>query len=191
LLICHKTGSPPEDYIPTVFDIEVLSTNFEGESFEYTLVDTAGAEEYNTVRTSAYPDTDLILLCYSVNYVGSFENITTKWVPEIEQNWPGNDCHVLVVGLKTDLRDDSITLDTLKEKGLEPVSSGAGQKLALQIGAMGYLECSVKERRGVDEIFQAVFCWRNEQARRLRLGSVIEQDYRIPGFGSKKKNSRK
>jgi len=45
--------------------------------------DTAGQEEYSRLRALSYPETDVFLLCFSVVSPASFDNIKTKWYPEI------------------------------------------------------------------------------------------------------------
>jgi Ras family protein A len=43
---------------------------------ELTLWDTAGQEEYDRLRTLSYPDSDVILVAFSVDSPESLENIT-------------------------------------------------------------------------------------------------------------------
>lgn len=57
------------------------------------------------------------------------------------------------MGLKSDLRTKRICIDLLKTQGLTPVTPEQGQRVAKQMGAM-YVECSSKEMKGVDEVFE-------------------------------------
>ena len=57
---------------------------------ELALWDTAGQEDYDRLRPLSYPDTDVILMCFSVDSPDSLENIPEKWTPEvctIEVHW--------------------------------------------------------------------------------------------------------
>lgn len=45
--------------------------------------DTAGQEDYDRLRPLSYPDTDVILMCFSVDSPDSLENIPEKWTPEV------------------------------------------------------------------------------------------------------------
>lgn len=46
--------------------------------------DTAGQEDYDRLRPLSYPDTDVILMCFSVDSPDSLENIPEKWTPEVK-----------------------------------------------------------------------------------------------------------
>lgn len=48
----------------------------------------------------------------------------------------------ILVGTKLDLRNDKQTVEILKQKNLKPVSTALGLKLAKDIKAVKYLECS-------------------------------------------------
>jgi Ras homolog gene family, member A len=57
------------------------------------------------------------------------------------------------VGLKSDLRHKKTCIEMLKTQGLTPVTADQGMAVARKMGAQ-YMECSSKEMRGVDEIFE-------------------------------------
>lgn len=59
----------------------------------------------------------------------------------------------MLVGLKTDLRHKKTCIDMLKTQGLTPVTTEQGKAVAKKMGA-GYMECSSKEMKGVEEIFE-------------------------------------
>ena len=73
-------------------------------------------------------------MCFSVISPSSFENVRSKWYPEISHHAPG--VPFLLVGTKIDLRDDDDQIARLKEKGLEPISEAKGRALAAQLGAV-------------------------------------------------------
>lgn len=50
----------------------------------------------------------------------SFENVKLKWLPEIRHHAPG--VPFILVGTKSDLRDDEDTLEKLREKKLAPIT---------------------------------------------------------------------
>ena len=62
---------------------------------------------------------------------------------------------LLLICTKTDLRQDQTTLSLMSAQGTTPISAAEGDKVAKQIGAKRYLECSAKEGRGVREVFDA------------------------------------
>ena len=61
---------------------------------------------------------------------------------------------IILLGLKSDLRNKRTCIDLLKTQGLTPVTTAQGQGVAKKMGAL-YMECSSKEMTGVHEIFEA------------------------------------
>lgn len=79
------------------------------QQIELSLWDTAGQEDYDRLRPLSYPESDVVLMCYSVDSASSLDNLTEKWHPELVhflENVPK-----IVVGLKTDLRDEAVGED--------------------------------------------------------------------------------
>lgn len=94
---------------------------------ELALWDTAGQEDYDRLRPLSYPDTDVILMCFSVDSPDSLENIPEKWTPEVSRTkvsivftkLTNNSLQVkhfcpnvpiILVGNKKDLRNDPNTI---------------------------------------------------------------------------------
>lgn len=98
------------------------------------LWDTAGQEDYDRLRPLSYPQTDVFLICFSVTSPSSFENVTSKWYPEIKHHCP--DAPMILVGTKIDLRDDRETLTALAEQGLSAIKREQGQKLSNKVNVL-------------------------------------------------------
>ena len=105
------------------------------------------------MRVLAYPRGDIFLVCFSVVSPHSFKNVSQVWVPEIREN-VGADAKILIVGTKTDLREDRDTLNELRKKGMVPVDTLEGKKLAKELKVAGYLECSALTQKGLKEVFE-------------------------------------
>ncbi|WP_411025091.1 GTP-binding protein, partial [Salmonella sp. s54836] len=101
LLIAYTTNAFPGDYVPTVFDNYSANIMVDGTPYNVGLWDTAGQEDYDRLRPLSYPQTDVFFICYSVVSPASFENVFTKWLPEIKHHCP--DTPYLIIGLKNDL----------------------------------------------------------------------------------------
>ena len=57
----------------------------------------------------------MILVCFSIDNKDSFENVRSKWVSEVRHYCP--QAPIIVVGCKSDLRNDVATLSKLKKQG--------------------------------------------------------------------------
>jgi len=62
---------------------------------------------------------------------------------------------LLLICTKTDLRNDPTTQSLMAAQGTTPITPLEGEKVAKEIGAKRYLECSAKDGRGVREVFDA------------------------------------
>ena len=92
------------------------------------------------------PAPDAILICFNLANLISLHHVTTKWIIETAHFLP--DVPIFLIGTKADLR-------TEPRSSLEVLEADA-QRIAEQIGAVAYLECSSRADVGVVEIFKAV-----------------------------------
>ncbi|XP_050059701.1 uncharacterized protein LOC114130270 [Aphis gossypii] len=152
LLIVFSKDQFPEVYVPTVFENYVADIEVDGKQVELALWDTAGQEDYDRLRPLSYPDTDVILMCFSIDSPDSLENIPEKWTPEVKHFCPN--VPIILVGNKKDLRNDPNTIRELSKMKQEPVRPEEGRAMAEKINAFAYLECSAKSKEGVREVFE-------------------------------------
>ncbi|BEJ15727.1 hypothetical protein CspHIS471_0503320 [Cutaneotrichosporon sp. HIS471] len=151
LLISYTTNAFPGEYVPTVFDNYSSQVIVDHQTVQLGLWDTAGQEDYDRLRPLSYPQTDVFLLCFSVVSPASFENIRTKWFPEIQHHSPGTP--IILVGTKLDLRDDPAALERLRERRSQPIQYSQGAAMANDIRAARYLECSALTQVGLKTVF--------------------------------------
>jgi len=152
LLISYTTNKFPNEYVPTVFDNYAVTVMIGGTPYTLGLFDTAGQEDYDRLRPLSYPDTDDILMCFSIDSPDSLENIPEKWTPEVKHFCPN--VPIILVGNKKDLRNDPNTIKELGKMKQEPVKPEEGRAMAEKINAFAYLECSAKSKEGVREVFE-------------------------------------
>jgi len=154
MLMSYVCQAFMEDYIPTMFDNFSAIEEIDGELVNTILWDTAGQEDYETIRlTTCFPNTHVFILCFSVVHPDSFHNVKQKWLEELKKSSP--DTPFILVGTKTDMRDDEEVIRRLAEKGKEPITSKMGKKRAKEIKARLYIECTAKELDTVNEVFRS------------------------------------
>lgn len=153
LLIVFSKDQFPEVYVPTVFENYVADIEVDGRQVELALWDTAGQEDYDRLRPLSYPDTDVILMCFSIDSPDSLENIPEKWTPEVKHFCPN--VPIILVGNKKDLRNDANTIHELAKMKQVPVTVDEGKQMSEKIAAYYYLECSAKTKDGVREVFES------------------------------------
>ena len=98
-----------------------------------------------------YLQTDVFLVCYSVVSPSSFENVKEKWVPEITHHCQKTP--FLLVGTQIDLRDDAATIEKLAKNKQRPLTQEVGEKLARELRAVRYVECSALTQKGLKNVF--------------------------------------
>ncbi|KAJ4934736.1 hypothetical protein JOQ06_007519 [Pogonophryne albipinna] len=151
LLISYTTNKFPSEYVPTVFDNYAVTVMIGGEPYTLGLFDTAGQEDYDRLRPLSYPQTDVFLVCFSSVSPSSFENVKEKWVPEITHHCPKTP--FLLVGTQIDLRDDPSTVEKLAKNKQKPITPETAEKLARDLKAVKYVECSALTQRGLKNVF--------------------------------------
>ena len=165
MLISYTTNSFPNEYIPTVFEnynaIEIVDNH----KVDLGLWDTAGQEDYDRLRPLSYPSTDVFLLCYSIASYSSYENVEGKWKPELEKYSPNTP--IILVGTKTDLREDINAIKIVEKKGGKFVTTEEGQKMCKEIGGSEFIECSALTQLNLRHLFheaiRAVFNKSNDK----------------------------
>jgi len=66
--------------------------------------------------------------------------VCVQWVPEITHHCQRTP--FLLVGTQVDLRDNPATVEKLAKNRQKPISSEMGEKLARELKAVKYVECS-------------------------------------------------
>jgi GTPase SAR1 family protein len=101
-------------------------------------------EDQNKMKYSWYQETDVFLLCFDVGDPNSLTAIQEEHILDIRQICPG--APFFLVGLKSDLRGGEH----------DRVSKESALKVAEELGAVEYHECSALTQQGIQELFQRV-----------------------------------
>lgn len=145
LLVSYTNKFPSE---PTVFDRHAVTVMIGAEAYTIGLFDAVGQDQ---LRPLSYPQTDIFLVCFSVVSLSSFENVKDKWVPEIMYHCPKTP--FLLVGTQIDLRDDPLTVEQLARNKQKPIKPETAEKLARDLKAVKYVECSALTQKGLKNVF--------------------------------------
>ena len=172
LLLVYGKGEFPSSYVPTVFENFITNIELDSVSIELAVWDTAGQEEYDRLRPLSYPNTHVIIICFSLDSPASLSNIGAKWAPEVKHFCPN--VPVVLVCCKTDLRGDieaerDLALNSL---GKMPTTE-EGEEVARQIQAIQYLECSALKNEGVKEVFDTATRASLTVGKKSRKGCIL------------------
>ncbi|KAN0031380.1 hypothetical protein ACTFIV_005244 [Dictyostelium citrinum] len=160
MMMTYSSGSFPTGYVPSNVDATSLDIEYNGKVCHVGFWDSSALPEFDNIRPSTYPNTNVIILCFSIDSPTSYENITKKWIPEIKQYAPSKHTPIILLGTKCDLREDENTINLLKENNQLPITNKQGLALSKEIKATVYLECSALRNEGIIEIFkQVVRCY--------------------------------
>jgi small GTP-binding protein len=137
------------------------------------LCDTAGQEDYDALRPLSYPQTDVFIMTYSIISPQSLQHIKNKWHKEISDPQFGN-APIILVGTKSDMRDDPDIVESMLEENMRPVTEREGREMADELGAHAFIECSATTQEGLSDVFdEAAKCVM--KARNIRKKSRWER----------------
>lgn len=165
MLSTYTTNTFPGDYAPTVFEnfsasitlpANNVSNSEDGDDkvvVDLSLWDTAGQEDYDRIRPLTYEGTSVFLICYSILNKRSLQNVKDKWLPEVQRHTHPA-IPVILVGCKADLREHPEATTLTEERNAASISREEGERVAKEIGALGFFECSALKRIGLKEVFE-------------------------------------
>ncbi len=169
LLQTYSKNKFPEEYEPTVFDNYNCTVYYNNKTLvSLNLWDTAGQEDYDSLRPLSYPETDVFLLCFSTINQTSFMNIKSRWINELKQyirdgkKQYSNSVSIVLCGLKIDLRENAdYVRKNVESRGFKVVTQQDGLQMAQfiqnELGILcKYVECSSKSLTGLKDCFQEV-----------------------------------
>jgi len=133
-----------EGHDPTIEDSYQKYINVDAKPCRLDILDTAGQEEFKSMRSQYMRQGQGYILVYSVTDRASFEK-TSEFYEEVVRAKGGKDNVVLVlVGNKCDLKDD------------RQVKTTEGKTLADKYGTPLFYESSAKSNINIKEIFDAL-----------------------------------
>ncbi|XP_061387535.1 uncharacterized protein LOC133322570 [Musca vetustissima] len=122
-----------------------------GEYLDILLCDTKGAKEFDRINRLSYPNTDVFVICFSVDRPDDLCYVHLKWLPEIREHCPGS-VPIILVATKVDMRN---AIQETPRRWC--VTKEQGRRMAKMIEATYYIECSAMDDEfyGVSDVFNA------------------------------------
>ena len=174
ILLSYQADTYPSEYVKTEFDSYSKRTKYKDLSINLLLYDVGGQADLESFEKLDRLQTDVFLLCFSVDDRTSFENVSTKWLEMVKRCWLSPEDGqakksnrmsesdlmnpiVLLVGCKTDRKTDKSVIMKHSELVARPlVTSKEAVTLSKSIEAYKYMECSSRNGTGVVQIFTQV-----------------------------------
>ena len=153
LLTRYMLGIMPSEHMPTTLDKFDVATEENNHEIILETWDTSGNDSYGQMRSLAYNDADVFIVCYAINSPSSLENVRKQWIPEIRSH----SCQIpfVLVGTKSDLRPHKSEKKELSraKQSLRLVDPAKASDEARTLGAFASTECSSLEQTGIKAVF--------------------------------------
>eukprot|EP00761_Pharyngomonas_kirbyi_P011387 gb/GECH01011412.1/.p1 GENE.gb/GECH01011412.1/~~gb/GECH01011412.1/.p1 ORF type:complete len:223 (+),score=54.70 gb/GECH01011412.1/:1-669(+) len=146
LTLQYTQGSFFERYDPTIEDSYRKVADIDGSARMLDIIDTAGQEQFQSLRYNYMRSGQGFLLVYSITDPGSFDEVSElhKLIVENRQEVEPIEPPVVLVGNKSDLEEE------------RAVTYEEGKELSDEWNRSDFLETSAKERVNVDEAFESL-----------------------------------
>ena len=167
------------EYEATVFDNKETNIRVNNRDHYVLLFDTAGQESYSSVRPLSYQQTDLFIVCFSVNSDRTFSNLRKVWLPELQHHQPTTP--FIIVGTKQDLRSQ-VSVDMMKADNDHDLRDGMRSEEFYEsgcenLGGKVYIECSAKTRFNIERVFEmAMVEILKDKERKLKEKEKLQKD---------------
>ncbi|XP_046571952.1 rho-related GTP-binding protein RhoQ-like [Haliotis rubra] len=152
-----------KDYVATMLDKYTVRMAVGGKEFMVNIFDTPGQDDFVHERVITYKESEVFVLCFSTCDRESFLRVQDLLLPEIKE-FTDRKVPIILVGTQTDLRKGTRESD---------ITTREGARLAKEIGADCYLECSAKKQQGLKEVFDHVVI--SALKDRKRKGNILRR----------------
>jgi len=139
-------GTFVEKYDPTIWDTTLAHTQIDSKAYTIEIVDTAGQEEFASLRRELMQDGDGFIIVFSIDMMDTYEMAVSKFYPMICNSLryaERAEAPVIFVGNKCDLVED------------RQVDSGTPRDMVKE-KACDYIETSAKTGENVDKAFSTI-----------------------------------
>merc|ERR1711998_243933 len=150
-------GKCPKRYDPTIEDSYRKTTEVDGRACTLDILDTAGQEEYASLRSEYMTEGRGFVLVYSTTADETFEDMETfKAQIEATKN-PGEKVPICLVGNKVDLESErKVTMAQGEAKQKQWQDEARADGAQSKIGEVMFMETSAMTKINVDETFKGL-----------------------------------
>eukprot|EP00461_Guttulinopsis_vulgaris_P002394 UN02395 len=124
------------------------------------------------MRVLVYPQTDCFLLMFSTVSPYSLDNVRSTWIPELRKS-VGDNVPIILIGSKIDLRIDPFFISKLAERGMKPVTTQEGERVARETGCVAYMEVCSITGEGVKDVFSKAIESHLIAKKKLQMHKVV------------------
>ncbi|XP_052093321.1 uncharacterized protein LOC127729524 [Mytilus californianus] len=153
LIEVFKTGEFKKNHIPTCFQTYNSSITVQGIEVQLKVRDTPGQENFADMRSKAYHDADVFIVCFAVDNQDSFSNVNSVWNKELKTNYP--EVPRILVGNKIDIRENKKKIEKLQKEKKNIINDETASDVKDILGMNDYVSCSAKINTGVADVFKA------------------------------------
>ena len=141
-----------EEYLETLgADFSIKNVRFGEFVVRYNIWDIAGQKKFSQIRKGFFTGAQVGLILYDMTNKKSFDNLE-NWIKElIANNGKGNQIPVMIIGNKSDLKDQ-----------IETIDSNLGQKRTQELKEQfkliftSFIETSAKNGENVENAFEEI-----------------------------------
>ena len=154
LMMRYADGEFRDNYVNTIgVDFKYKQLQVDKYNFKVQIWDTAGQEKFRSINKTYYLGADAVIVVYDITNRGSFEELKTYWINELQNHIDPRKCIVVALGNKSDLKHQAVV--------------GPEEAAALTVGGVPIIakDASAKSNIGVDQVFQDIV---HEHMRRKR-----------------------
>ena len=139
-------------YLPTqLVDDFTADVDAKKGTCKLTLLDLSGSCDDDSIRSLVYENCDAVVVCFDLADHASLDNVTEKWLPELEAMCPG--VPFILAGCK---QDETCTCQCQGTCPRLTLTRDSVRDLLINTRAKAYVEISSKYKDGVDELAELV-----------------------------------
>jgi len=150
-------GKCPKRYDPTIEDSYRKTTEVDGRACTLDILDTAGQEEYASLRSEYMTEGKGFVLVYSITADETFEDMETFKAQIEATKAPGEKVPICLVGNKVDLEGErKVTMAQGEAKQKQWQDKAKADGAQSKIGEVMFMETSAMTKINVDETFKGL-----------------------------------